>query len=134
MTEQWEPIRRIGTPKIDAAAPGLCNVRVTLAITPPSDWRQAFLQFENGIERTTFMFDQNPTVVGDVVSLPGARESDVEFWMRLIDAKIAGANVHYTEQTLPALAAAREREAAENKRHAEAQVRADEIAQRFAKP
>ena len=134
MTDQWEPIRRIGTPTIEAAEPGLCNVRVTLAITPPSAWRQAFLEFENAIERTTFMFDQNPTLVGDVVSLPGARESDVEFWMRLIDAKIAGANVHYTEQTLPALAGAREREAAEGKRHAEAQVRADEIAKRFAKP
>ena len=50
-TDPWLPIRRIGRPRIDAAASELFNVRVTLAGTPSSDWREAFIQFENGVER-----------------------------------------------------------------------------------
>src|SRR5450631_4232357 len=44
VTSPWQPIRRIGRPRIDAAASELFNVRVTLAATPSSDWREAFIQ------------------------------------------------------------------------------------------
>ena len=134
MTDEWEPVRRIGTPKIEDAGPGLFNIRVTLSDTPPPEWRGAFIQSETGFERTMSMFGKNPSCLGDAVEMSGAREQDIEFWFNMIDAKIAGANFNYTDQTLPALAAARERQAAEDQRRTEAQARADEIAQRFTKP
>lgn len=132
-TDQRQPIRRIGRPRIDAAAPELFNVRVTLAATPPSDWHEAFNQFENGVERSTVMFD-NPSLVGNAISLRGVREKDVEFWFRLIDTKIAGANVQYTERTPSTPAAVGEREVAAAHRQCAAQVRADEIAKRWQAP
>jgi hypothetical protein len=132
-TDQWQPVRRIGRPRIDAAASDVFNVRVTLAVTPSADWREAFIQFENGVERSTFMFE-NPCLVGNTLSLCGVREKDVEFWFRLIDTKIAGANVQYTDWTPPTLAAAREREAAGAQRQHDAQDRADQIAKRWQAP
>jgi hypothetical protein len=132
-TDQWEPIRRIGRPRIDAAASELFNVRVTLAATPPSDWHEAFMQFENGVERSTVMFE-NPSLVDNAISLRGVREKDVEFWFKLIDTKIAGANVQYTEQSPSSPAAVGEREATANQRKHAAQVRADKIAQRWEAP
>ena len=132
-TGQWHPIRRIGVPRIDAAASELFNVGVTLEVTPPLDWREAFLQFENGVERSTVMF-QNPSLVGNALSLRGVREKDVEIWFKLIDTKIAGANVQHTQQTPSSLAAVREREAAGAKHQREAQTRADQIARRWEAP
>jgi hypothetical protein len=132
-TDQWQPIRRIGRPRIDAAGSELFNVRVTLAVTPSSDWRAAFSQFENGVERSTFMFE-NPCLVGNTLSLCGVREQDVEFWFKLIDTKIAGANVQYADWTPPTLAAVREREAAGAQRQRDAQDRADRIAKRWQAP
>jgi hypothetical protein len=132
-TEQWQPIRRIGRPRIDAAASEVFNVWVTLAVTPSSDWRAAFIQFEKGVERSTFMFE-NPSLVGNTLSLSGVREKDVEFWFRLIDTKIAGANVQYTDWTPPTLAAVRKREAAGAQRQRDAQDRADQIAKRWQAP
>jgi hypothetical protein len=132
-TEQWQPIRRIGRPRIDAAAAETCNVRITLAVTPSSDWREAFFQYENGVERSTFMFE-NPCLVGNTLSLCGVREQDVEFWFRLVDTKIAGANVQYTDRTLPTLAAVQELEAAEAQRQRDAQDRVDQIAERWQAP
>jgi hypothetical protein len=133
VTDPWRPIRRIGRPRIDAAAPELFNVRVTLAATPSLDWREAFIQFENGVERSRFM-SENPSLVGNALSLCGVREKDVEFWFRLIDTKIAGANVQYTERTPLSPAAVREREAAEAQRHRDAQARADQISKRWEAP
>ena len=132
-TDQWQPIRRIGRPRIDAAASELFNVRVTLAATPPSDWQEAFIQFENGVERSTVMFE-NPSLVGNAISLRGVREKDVEFWFDLIDTKIAGANVQYTVRTPSTPAAIGERETAAALRQVAAQVRADEIARRWEAP
>src|ERR1035437_3780488 len=97
-TDPWQPIRRIGRPRIDAAVSELFNVRVTLAATPSSDWREAFIQFENGVERSTFM-SENPSLVGSAVSLCGVGEKDVEFWFRLIDTRIAGGNVKHADRT-----------------------------------
>lgn len=132
-TDQWQPMRRIGIPRIDAAESELFNVGVTLAVTPPSDWREAFLQFENGVKRSTFMFE-NPSLVGNSLSLRGVREKDVESWFKLIDTKIAGANVQHTEQTLPTLAALRKREAAGAQLQRDAQTRANVIARRWEAP
>jgi hypothetical protein len=132
-TDQWQPMRRIGRPRIDAAASELFNVRVTLAATPPSDWHEAFIQFEYGVERSTVMFE-NPSLVDNAISLRGVREKDVEFWFNLIDTKIAGANVQYTERTPSTPAAVGEREAAAAHRRDAAQVRADEIARRWEAP
>lgn len=134
VTDEWEPIRRIGTPKITDAGPGLLSLEITLSETPPSEWREPFSQFENGIERTTFMFGHNPSLVSDTISVSRVREQDVALWFQLIDAKIAGANSHYADQTLPALAAAEERQVAEDRRHSEAQARANDIAERYTKP
>jgi hypothetical protein len=131
--DQWQPIRRIGWPRIDAAAPKLFNVRVTLATTPPSDWHEAFVQFENGVERSTVMFE-NPSLVGNALSLRGVREKDVEFWLRLIDTKIAGANVQHTERTPSTPTAVGEREVAAVHGLVAAQVRADKIAKRWQAP
>ena len=133
VTDQRQPIRRIGRPRIDAAAPELFNVRGTLAATPPSDWHEAFIQFENGVERSTVMFE-NPSLVGNAISLRGVREKDVEFWFRLIDTKIAGANVQYTQRTPSTPAAVGEREVAAAHRQCAAQVRADKIAKRWQAP
>lgn len=132
-TEQWQPIRRIGRPRIDAAAPELFNMRVTLGATPPSDWHEAFIDFENGVERSTVMFE-NPSLVGNAISLRGVREKDVEFWFKLIDTKIAGANLQYTEHTPSTPAAVGEREVAAAHRQGAAQVRADKIAKRWQAP
>jgi len=131
--DQWQPIRRIGIPRIDAAASGLFNVRVTLAATPPSEWNEAFIQYENGVERSTVMFE-NPSLVGNAISLCGVREKDVEFWLRLIDTKIAGANDQYTERTPSTPTAVGEREVAAAHRLGAAQVRADVIAKRWEAP
>lgn len=131
--DQWQPIRRIGIPRIDAAASGLFNVRVTLSATPPSDWNEAFIQYENGVERSTVMFE-NPSLVGNAISLCGVREKDVEFWLRLIDTKIAGANDQYTERTPSTPTAVGEREVAAAHRLDAAQVRADVIAKRWEAP
>jgi len=132
-TEQWHPIRRIGIPRIDAAASELFNVGVTLEVTPPLDWREAFLQFENGVERSTVMF-QNPSLVGNAISLRSVLEKDVEAWFKLIDTKIAGANVQHTEQTPSTRAALREGEAAGAQRQHDAQTRADQISRRWEAP
>lgn len=132
-TDQWQPIRRIGRPRIDAAASELFNVRVTLAAMPPSDWNAAFIHYENGVERSSVMFE-NPSLVGNEISLCGVREKDVEFWFRMIDAKIAGANDQYTERTPSTPTALGEREAAAAQRLGAAQVRADEIAKRWEAP
>jgi hypothetical protein len=132
-TDQWQPIRRVGRPRIDAAASELFNVQVTLAATPPSDWHDAFIRFENGVERSTVMFE-NPSLIGNAISLRGVREKDVEFWFRLIDTKIAGANVKYTERTPSTHAAVGEREVAAAHLQDDAQVRADEIAKRWEAP
>jgi hypothetical protein len=132
-TDPWQPIRRIGRPRIDAVASDLFNVRVTLAATPSSDWREAFIQFENGVERSTFMFE-NPSLVGNSISLRGVREKDVEFWFSLIDTKIAGANVQYAERTPSTLAAVSKREAVGAQRQGAAQARADQIAKRWERP
>ena len=132
-TAPWHPIRRIGIPRIDAAAWELFDVWVTLEVTPPLDWREAFLKFEKGVERSTFMF-QNPSLVGNALSVRGVPEKDVEVWLKLIDTKIAGANVQHTEQTPPTLAAMREREAAGAQRQHDAQTRADQIARRWEAP
>ena len=133
VTDQWQPIRRIGRPRIDAAPSELFNVHVTLAATPPSDWHEAFIHFENGVERSTVMFE-NPSLVGNSISLRGIREKDVELWFRLIDNKIAGANVQYKKGTPSAPEATREREATAAKRQSAAQVRADKIAKRWDAP
>jgi len=132
-TEEFHPIRRIGIPRIDAAASELFNVWVTLKVTPPLDWREAFLQFEKGVERSTYMF-QNPSLVGKALSVRGVPEKDVEVWLKLIDTKIAGANVQHTEQTPATRAALREREAAGAQRQHDAQTRADQIARRWEAP
>jgi hypothetical protein len=132
-TDHWQPIRRIGRPRIDARASELFNIRVTLAATPPSDWHEAFIQFENGVARSAVMFE-NPSLVGNAISLRGVREKDVDFWFDLIDTKIAGANVQYTERTPSTPAAVGEREVAEAHRQGAAQVRADEIARRWEAP
>jgi hypothetical protein len=132
-TDPWQPIRRIGRPRIDAAVSELFNVRVTLAATPSSDWLEAFIQFENGVERSTFM-SENPSLVGNALSLCGVREKDVELWFRLIDTKIAGANVQHTERTPLTPAAVREREAAGAQRQRDAQARADQISKRWEAP
>jgi hypothetical protein len=132
-TDQWQPIRRIGRPRIDAVGSELFNVRVTLAAKPSSDWREAFIQFEDGVERSTFMF-MNPSLVGNALTVCGVREKDVELWFELIDTKIAGANVQYAQRTLPTLAAMREREAAGAQRRCDTQARADKIAKRWEAP
>jgi hypothetical protein len=129
-TDRWRPIRRIGTPRIDAAASEMFNLRITLATTPSSDWREAFFEYENGVERSTFMI-MNPCLVGNAITVCGVRETDVEFWFRLIDTKIAGANVRYAERTLLTVAARREHEAAGVLRQRDAQARADKIAKRW---
>jgi hypothetical protein len=129
-TDRWRPIRRIGRPRIDAAASEMFNLRVTLEATPSSEWREAFIEFENGVERSTFMI-MNPCLVGNAVTVCGVRETDVESWFRLIDTKIAGANFQHTEGTLLTVAARREREAAGVLRQRDAQARADKIAKRW---
>jgi len=132
-TDRWQPIRRIGRPRIDAAASEMFNLRVTLAATPSSDWREAFFEFENGVERSTFMI-MNPCLVGNALTVCGVRESDVEFWLRLIDTKIAGANVQFAERTLLTVASRREHEAAGVLRQHDAQARADQIAKCWEAP
>jgi len=132
-TDQWQPMRRIGIPRIDAAASELFNMRVTLASTPSPDWREMFIRFESGVERSTSLIG-NPCLVGDAISLCGVQERDLDSWFRLIDTKIAGANFQYTERTPFTLASVQEREAAGAQHQREAQVRADRIAQLWKAP
>jgi len=133
-TDQLRPIRRIGIPRIDAVASELFNVRVTLAFAPSWDWREAFMDFENGVERSSSMVE-SPCLIGNALSVCGVREADVEFWFKLIDTKIAGANVQHAQRSTPTLAAdVQKREAAGAERQRVAQIRADEIARHWEAP
>jgi hypothetical protein len=131
--DRWWPIRRIGRPRIDAVASETFNLRVTLATKPSPDWREAFMEFENGVERSTFMIT-NPCLVGKAVTVSGVREKDVEPWFGLIDAKIDGANVQYAERTSLTVAARLTQQAAGLMRQRDAQGRADQIATRWEGP
>lgn len=127
-----QPVHRIGIPRIDAAASELFNVRVTLAPSPSSDWEEAFIQFENGVERSTLMVE-NPTMWGNALLLCGVREMDVEPWLKLIDTKIAGANVQYAAGTMPPHVTVQEPAAVGATRQG-AQARAEEIARQWEAP
>jgi hypothetical protein len=133
VTDSSQPIRRIGIPRIDAVSSDLFNVRVTLAATPSTEWREAFVQFEDGVVRSNLMVE-NPSLVGNAISLCGVRETDVEFWFKLIDTKIAGVNIQESDRTPATLTAVREREAAGARSQQEAQARADRIARRWEAP
>jgi hypothetical protein len=133
VTGRSHPVRRIGIPRIDAISADLFNVRVTLATAPSSEWCEAFFRFENGVERSNLMLE-NPSVVGNAISLCGVRETDVESWFELIDTKIAGVNVQDARRTPITLTVIRQREAAGAQRRHEAQARADRIARRWEAP
>jgi len=133
VTDRSHPVRRIGIPRIDAVSADLFNVRVTLATAPSLEWCEAFFRFEHGVERSNLMLE-NPTVVGNAISLRGVRETDVESWFELIDTKIAGVNVQDAGWTPATLTAIRQRDEAVAERRHEAQVRADRIARRWEAP
>ncbi|MHB8186927.1 MAG: hypothetical protein ACYDDU_12780 [Dermatophilaceae bacterium] len=149
MASKWKPIDRVGTPKFTAMGPSLVHIEALLTAAPPKEWHYAFIEFEKGVERSTFMFSQNPNLAngrtatmffrnpdlfGDRLSVDSAREEDLPLWFKLIDAKIAGANAKYKSGVAPVLAAAEKKRAAEAQRRAKAQARVDEIAQGYSKP
>ncbi len=126
----WKPIRRFGAPLVEVTVPGRRSVTVELSGVAPEGWAEGF----NNPPSVTFstLMDAAPrlTGMGDAVEFD-CRDEAFDAYMKSIDERIAGGNLRYQQQVLPALARAGAEEEAAGDARAAAQAKADEDAKRW---
>lgn len=130
----WEPLKRVGTPKVEPAGNDSKFLQVTIKVAGPNlpEWREFF---DNRTKSLTGGYTSHGAMPYSSIGFSyTVDDADLEKTVAFLDSAIEAANKHYEETVLPAKQSAKEEAAKAAEEAKRLQAELDERAAKLAKP